>query len=236
MRKLLLLPLLAILMATTGCYKDRIETLEGDLAQTKANLTQSDINNAALVAALAERVEDNTEAIADNTSAIADALLAVGANTASIDSITTQALAYAEAQLTLTTGLQTQIDDLKGNVNGILSSVSSLTAEDTAINELIEDLEDDVDDLEDDIRAVGRRIPSVTIGTWTPVFATQTSSFNQTADTFLNGVPAATATRHILVSHSISTVASVTSTVYTGTVSGTTTTVGSHTVTSTASN
>ena len=234
MKKVLLL--LVATATMIGCsHGDDILTLQGQVGELQRDLMQSDINNAALAAQLAERIETNAEAIADNTSDIADTLLAVGANTATIDSITAQALAYAEVQATINVGLQTQVDDLKGSIVSIQSSVSSLTAADTAIDGLIEDLEDDLDDLEDDIARVNRRIPSVTIGTWAPSFTTQVNSFSQTADTFLNGVPAATATRHILVSASLpSTTGSVTTIVYTGTVSGTGTTVGTHTVTSTS--
>ena len=247
MKKLLLLPLLAIMFV--GCYGDdfdRIELRDDQLQQqldtAYALLAQADEDLAAANAVIAANVAANATAIEAGDTANAAAIAQVESDIAEVElditSLRNQ-IAYLQAvargQSTTDAGLRSDIEALQATLDDLEDDLGDLEDD-------LEDLEDDVDDLDDDVNTI----------VWTPTFSAQTVAFTQTG-TSVTG----TTSRVIAIGTTTSTVVinaiehqhnvdingdrdqadsirrSRIDTLYTGTVSGSTLVVGSHTVTGT---
>ena len=245
MKKLLLLTLSAGLLLT-GCYNDDFDRVDGDINELRALLAQSDINNAALVAALADRVDAADAAIVAAQAEINEDTEADIAAANVLADETSDLLAAAQAELVRLTALvngQNSVDGaLARAIAALQTSVGTLSSD-------LEDLEDDLGDLEDEVDDIDVDLNTIT---WTPTFSTQTVAFTQVG-TSLSG----TTSRVIAIGTTTSTVVinaiehqhnvdingdrdqadsirrSRIDTLYTGTVSGSTLNVGSHTVTGT---
>ena len=251
MKKLLLLTLSAGLLLT-GCYNDDFDRVDGDINELRALLAQSDINNAALVAALADRVDAADAAIVAAQAEINEDTEADIAAANVLADETSDLLAAAQAELARLTALvngQNSVDGaLARAIAALQTSVGTLSSD-------LEDLEDDLGDLEDEVDDIDVDLNAIT---WTPSFSTQTAAFTQVG-TSLSG----TTSRVIAIGTTTSTItvtqlehqygslaahdinndgdhadqirATRVDTTYTGTVSGTTTVVGTHYVTVTLS-
>ena len=251
MKKLLLLPILAIMFV--GCYNDDFDRIDGDINKLKADLAQSDINNAALVAALQERAAADLAAAEARVAELAA-------------SLTTQAQSVLDAAIAT---LNADIAEVEADIDILNTAVLNQGATDTSLADAIaaletaldalegdlEDLEDDFDDLEDDFDDLDDDVNTIT---WTPTFSTQTAAFTQIGSsvtgTTSRVIAIGTTTSTITVTqleheygslaahdinndgdHADQIRATRVDTTYTGTVSGTTTVVGTHTVTGTLS-
>ena len=149
--------------------------------------------------------------------------------------------------------LQTLSEKHSATATLLQEQIDELTAGIDTLTEDIDDLDDLVDDLED-------TVVYSTFTIWEPLFVTQTSNFNQTRHPLFDGVQLdAMQTRAVNVTsetttitvtstelieavdvnsdndHADALIATYPETVYTGTVSGTSTVVGTHTSTGTLS-
>ena len=245
MKKLLLLPILAIMFV--GCYNDDFERVDGDINELRALLAQSDINNAALVAALRERAAADLAAAEARVAELAA-------------SLTTQAQEALDAAIAL---LNADIAEVEADIDILNTAVLNQGARDTSLADAIaaletaldaleddlEDLEDDFDDLEDEFDDLDDDVNTIT---WTPTFSTQTANFVQTGvsvtGTTSRSINIGTTTATIVINsvehqHNVdingdrdqadSIRRTRVDTTYTGTVSGSTLSIGSHTVTGT---
>ena len=250
MKKLLFVALAAL---TLGCYNDDFERVDGDINALKALLAQSDINNAALVAALASQVEAS---IVDVEADIAALASSTSASTAEVEAD----LASARELIVAANAEIARLEALIGGQNSVDGALArAIAALQTSVGVLeddVEDLEDDLDDLEDEVDDLDIDLNTIT---WTPTFSTQTAVFTQigtslsgtTSRVIAIGTTTATitidSTEHLEGTtaasdinndgdHADSIRRTRIDTTYTGTVSGTTTIVGSHVVSGTLSN
>ena len=253
MKKLLLLPILAIMFV--GCYNDDFDRIDGDINKLKADLAQSDINNAALVAALQERAAADLAAAEARVAELAA-------------SLTTQAQSVLDAAIAT---LNADIAEVEADIDILNTAVLNQGATDTSLADAIaaletalDALEDDLEDLEDDLDDLEGDQLSVTIGNWAPEFELQLTPFTQFGDSLIDGVVVNTdvASRTINIGTTTSTItvnsfehaqtpvidvntdrdhadairATYIQTVYTATVSGTNEVVGTRTATPTTIN
>ena len=254
MKKLLLLPILAIMIV--GCYNDDFDRVDADIAQLQANLEQTSLNNALIITQLQENFQGTIDtAIANATAALASATEALEAadtaNQAAIAAVVSD-LADVTADLEAVEANQTAYTAAAGQTAANLSALARAIG---TLQDDVEDLEDDVDDLEDDLDDLDDDVNTIT---WTPTFSTQTAAFTQigssvtgtTSRVIAIGTTTSTFTLTQLEheggvtaawdinndgDHADQIRATRVDTRYTGTVSGTTTVVGFHTVTGTLS-
>ena len=242
MKKLLFVALAAL--TVVACVKNsdydddqtRQEIINAAQAQRIAEL-QAEIDRLTGVdAGLTGQVETLSATVDANDAAV----------TATLDSITNALEADADALAALddvVAGLSNYDDE------AIKDRIAELEDEVEDIADDLEDLEDDVNDLEDGHRGLDATLNNVV---WTPLFTTQTASFVQTGAS-LTGTPTrtiniGTTTATIVINsvehqHNVdingdrdqadSIRRSRIDTTYTGLVSGTTLSIGSHTVTGT---
>ena len=250
MKKLLFVALAAL---TLGCYNDDFERVDGDINELRALLAQSDINNAALVVALQERAAADLAAAEARVAELAASL------TTQAQEVLDAAVALLRADITAVEedlAVLQQVNGQQNAVDGALArAIAALQGSVGDLEDDLEDLEDDFDDLEDEVDDLDIDLNTIT---WTPTFSTQTAAFTQVG-TSLSG----TTSRVIAIGTTTSTItvtqlehqygslaahdinndgdhadqirATRIDTTYTGTVSGTTTVVGSHVVTGTLS-
>ena len=246
MKKLLFVALAAL---TLGCYNDDFERVDGDINELRSLLAQSDINNAALVAALQERAAADLAAAEARVAELAASL------TTQAQSVLDAAVALLRADITAVEedlAVLQQVNGQQNAVDGALArAIAALQGSVGDLEDDLEDLEDDFDDLEDEVDDLDIDLNTIT---WTPTFSTQTAAFTQVG-TSLSG----TTSRVIAIGTTTSTLVINSNEfdedidvdqdgrhtenirriqyyrVYTGTVSGSTptVTVGSHTVTGT---
>ena len=248
MKKLLLLPILAIMIV--GCYNDDFDRVDADIAQLQADLEQTSLNNALIITQLQENFQGTIDtAIANATAALASATEALEAadtaNQAAIAAVVSD-LADVTADLEAVEANQTAYTAAAGQTAANLSALARAIG---TLQDDVEDLEDDVDDLEDDLDDLDDDVNTIT---WTPTFSTQTANFVQTGvsvtGTTSRSINIGTTTATIVINsvehqHNVdingdrdqadSIRRSRIDTTYTGLVSGTTLSIGSHTVTGT---
>ena len=216
---------------------------------------------AGINAAQAQRINELQDQINALTATDEDLMAQVTGLTATVnanDIETTEALASLTASLTadadalaaldvVVAGLSNYDDeDLKDRIADVEGAIDDIEDE-------LEDIDDDIDDLQSGHRGLDATLNNVV---WTPLFTTQTASFVQTGVS-LTGTPTrtiniGTTSNTITVNtfeHAVTPIVDVNTDrdhadairatrvdyTYTGTVSGTTTVVGSHTVTGTLS-
>ena len=244
--KKLLFAALAVLTINACSYGDDIDTLQGQVGQLQRDLMQSDLNNAHLVAALQERAAQDLAAAEARVAELAA-------------SLTTQAQEVLDAAVAeLNSDIATVVADLEVLEVAFATAQADSSNEDAikdlaaaldALENDLEDLEDDLEDLEDEVDDIDTDVNTIT---WTPTFSTQTAVFTQIG-TSLSG----TTSRVIAIGTTTATVVinavehqhnvdingdrdqadsirrSRIDTTYTGTVSGSTLQIGTHTVTGT---
>ena len=251
MKKLLFVALATTLLA--GCYNDDFERVDGDINELRALLAQSDINNAALVVALQERAAADLAAAEARVAELAASL------TTQAQEVLDAAVALLRADITAVEedlAVLQQVNGQQNAVDGALArAIAALQGSVGDLEDDLEDLEDDFDDLEDEVDDLDIDLNTIT---WTPTFSTQTAAFTQVG-TSLSGttsrvIAIGTTTATITVTqlehqygslaahdinndgdHADQIRATRVDTTYIGTVSGTTTVVGSHVVTGTLS-
>ena len=249
MKKFLLLPLLAIVFV--GCYQDDFDRIDGDISKLRADLTQSDINNAALIAALSERATDDLAAAEARVAELAASL------TTQAQSVLDAAVALLRADIAAVEADLATLEEVNNSQNAVDGALArAIAALQGSVGDLeddLEDLEDDFDDLEDEVDELDDDVNTIT---WTPTFSTQTAAFTQVG-TSVTGttsrvIAIGTTTNTITINsfehaqvpvvdingdrdHADAIRATRIDTTYTGTVSGTTTVVGTHVVTGTLS-
>ena len=245
MKKLLLVALATTLL--TGCYNDDFERVDGDINELRALLAQSDINNAALVVALQERAAADLAAAEARVAELAASL------TTQAQSVLDAAVALLNADIAAVQADLEVLQTVNANQNAVDGALArAIAALQGSVGDLeddLEDLEDDFDDLEDEVDDLDVDLNTIT---WTPTFSTQTAVFTQRG-TSLSG----TTSRVIAIGTTTATVVinavehqhnvdingdrdqadsirrSRIDTTYTGTVSGSTLQIGTHTVTGT---
>ena len=243
-----LLGLIALITLTTACVsKKDFEELQ-DKVYTLENTVVA--NNMATLALIAEHkqqtaavIQQTANGIAVTIQAAVDAQNQVNADLAAANAAREASIAelavLIENNSDLAAILQTQIDDLDAQ---------------------IEDLEDDLDDLDEIVDELEDNAVTVDFTSWAPVFATQVSGFDQSRSLVLDGVELTTTESRAInvtsatvtstvrstelaegvdvnqdLDHADTLHATHTATVYTGTVSGTNSIVGTHTTTGTTS-
>ena len=246
--KQLILGLILVLGFTTACVsKKDFEDLQGKVSKLENTVVANNISTLALITEVTDNVAtvigQATTGIGATIQQAVDAQNEVNAALV----VANQAHAASILELATLVGagsdlagiLQTQIDDLELEI--------------ARLEDDLDDLDEIVDDIEDTYVATEFTI-------WEPLFAVQTAAFDQTRHPLLNGIQlSATQSRTINVTSATTTVtvtstelaegvdvngdndqadsltATYLETVHTGTVSGSTTNVGSHTTTGTLS-
>ena len=246
MKKVLFAALAALTIV--ACVKN------SDYDADQERLAIINASQAQRIAELQDQINDLTASDEDLMGQVTALTTTVNANdaatTATLDSIATALEADADALAALdvvVAGLSNYDDeDIKDRIDDLEDEVDDIADD-------LEDLEEDVDDLQDSHRGLDATLNNVV---WTPLFTTQTASFVQTGAS-LTGTPTrtiniGTTSNTITVNtfeHAVTPIVDVNTDrdhadairatrvdyTYTGTVSGTTTVVGSHTVTGTLS-
>ena len=241
MKKLLLVALATLTVAACS-YGDDIQSLQRDVDVLEANLKQSNLNNSVLIAELQERAAADLAAAEERVALLAASLTAQAQEV--LDSLNAD-IAAVEADLV---ALDVAFAAAQAD-NSDADAIAALQVALDALEDDLEDLEDDLDDLEDEVDDLDDDVNTIV---WTPTLTTQTASFVQTGvsvtGTTSRSINIGTTTATIVINsvehqHNVdingdrdqadSIRRSRIDTTYTGLVSGTTLSIGSHTVTGT---
>ena len=241
MKKLLLVALATLTVAACS-YGDDIQSLQREVDVLEANLKQSNLNNSVLVAELQERAAADLAAAEARVAELAASLTAQAQGV--LDTLNDD-IAAVEADLA---ALEVAFAAAQAD-NSDADAIAALQVALDALEDDLEDLEDDLDDLEDEVDDLDDDVNTIV---WTPTYSTQTANFVQigtsVTGTTSRSINIGTTTSTIVINsvehqHNVdingdrdqadSIRRSRIDTTYTGLVSGTTLSIGSHTVTGT---